>query len=266
MRDRRPARSFGWLIAAGVVAQAALPHDAKAAATPPSPFLCTRALEAADTSASTMPPGLLKAIAQVESGRPTGTGQVVPWPWTINFNGVGYFYPTKAEAIKAVQSLQAGGGESIDVGCMQVNLKFHPQAFASLDDAFDPTRNVGYASRFLRSLYAASSSWPKAAADYHSQTVDIGAAYERRVAAAWRDMHGAGVVRMDGNRTAEFNRLLREQDTARAARYSLVRWGTLSPPANANRMAGQPARPRDATGGNRAMAQGTNTGLVDFVR
>ena len=45
---------------------------------------------------------------------------------------------TRQQAVAAVQALQARGVRSIDVGCLQVNLMYHPIAFASLDDAFDP--------------------------------------------------------------------------------------------------------------------------------
>jgi hypothetical protein len=127
----------------------------------------------------------MRAIALVETGRPAPSGAVHPWPWTINVGGIGHFYETKAEAIAAAQAFQAQGIKSIDVGCMQINLMYHPQAFASLDDAFDPQHNAAYSARFLGALYRATGNWPAAAAAYHSQTPDIGADYERRVLALW---------------------------------------------------------------------------------
>ncbi len=74
---------------------------------------------------------------------------VRPWPWTINVAGQGFFFPTKALAVTAVRELLASGVQSIDVGCLQVNLMFHPAAFASLEQAFDPMANARYAARFL---------------------------------------------------------------------------------------------------------------------
>ena len=106
-------------------------------------------------------------------------------PWTINAENVGSFYDTKEQAIAAVQALQARGVRSIDVGCMQINLMHHADAFSSLDEAFDPRANVAYAARFLNQLFAQLATWPKAAAAYHSQTPEIGADYERRVMAIW---------------------------------------------------------------------------------
>ena len=116
-----------------------------------------------------------------------GAPPPLPWgpPWTINAEGVGSFYATKAEAVDAVRALQARGVRSIDVGCLQINLMNHPEAFGSLEQAFDPNTNASYAGRFLISLFDKMGSWPLAAAAYHSQTPTIGAAYQRKVLAEW---------------------------------------------------------------------------------
>ena len=156
------------------------------ASPPPSPSaLCEAAIVGAERSVR-LPLRLLGAIAEVESGRPDDAGNVRPWPWTINAEGRGQFFASKRDAIDAVRMLQAQGARSIDVGCMQVNLMYHPNAFASLDAAFDPTDNALYAARFLNTLYGISGSWVQAAAAYHSQTPAIGAGYEQRVMARWQ--------------------------------------------------------------------------------
>jgi hypothetical protein len=146
--------------------------------------LCLNATVNAERTAH-LPPRLLDAIALVESGRRDAQGVLMPWPWTINVQGVGHFYETKAEAIAAVQQFQAQGIKSMDVGCMQINLMYHPTAFASLDQAFDPQANTLYAATFITQLYGQTGSWPKAAAAYHSQTPDVGVDYQRRVMALW---------------------------------------------------------------------------------
>ncbi len=152
-----------------------------------SPALCDPAIASAEDSLR-LPPHLLEAIAQVESGRPEpSTGRLQPWPWTINADGDGAFFASKTEAIAAVRALQARGVRSIDVGCMQVNLLFHPAAFASLEQAFDPHANAQYAAHFLNVLHAGSRDWSGAIAAYHSQTQALGADYRRRVLALWQD-------------------------------------------------------------------------------
>src|SRR3546814_15246449 len=70
--------------------------------------------------------------------------------------GRGRFLPSKAAAIEEVRRLQARGIRNIDVGCLQVNLHYHPDAFASLETAFDPEANAAYAADFLVRLREAA--------------------------------------------------------------------------------------------------------------
>ena len=144
-----------------------------------------RAAIAAVERASFIPDRLMQAIGVMESGRKDASGTVAPWPWTINVEGVGHIFETKQQAIAAVLAHQASGKRSIDVGCMQINLHHHPDAFASLEDAFDPAANARYAARFLQQLLAQTGSWPRAVAGYHSLTPDIGNEYARKVLAIW---------------------------------------------------------------------------------
>lgn len=74
---------------------------------------------------------------------------------------------------------------SIDVGCMQVNLNHHPNAFPSLEVAFDPLANARYGAKFLTELQATDQNWLVAAGHYHSQTPDRAMAYRGMVTAAW---------------------------------------------------------------------------------
>ena len=146
---------------------------------------CKEALSASERE-GLIPAGLLSAIALVESGRiDPRSGVVSAWPWTINVAGVGHFYETRAEAIDAVTAAQAAGIQSIDVGCMQISLKYHPKAFASLDEAFEPAFNVRYGSAFLQTLRWSTGSWISAIAAYHSSRAERGQAYAERVAAIW---------------------------------------------------------------------------------
>jgi hypothetical protein len=131
-------------------------------------------------------PGLLAAIAQVESGRrDPQQGSSGPWPWTVSAEGQGRYFETKEEAVAHVRKLQARGVQLIDVGCMQVNLLHHPAAFAGLEEAFDPVANARYAARFLKELQATRNDWMLAASHYHSQTPARAEAYRARIASAW---------------------------------------------------------------------------------
>jgi hypothetical protein len=149
--------------------------------------MCDLAIRSAENWIGT-PPRLLAAIGKVESGRRDPvSGAVHPWPWTVDADGHGFYYSTKAEAVAAVQAMQSQGARSIDIGCMQVNLLHHPDAFASLELGFDPQVNALYAARFLHALFNRTHDWRDAAGLYHSATPDLGAAYRRMVMAIWLD-------------------------------------------------------------------------------
>ncbi len=147
-----------------------------------SPFADCEAAIAAAERAPRIPDKLMPAISRVESGRLDPVSKRVrAWPWTINVEGTGFFFDAKEQAVAAVRALQARGVRSIDVGCMQVNLMHHPTAFASLDDAFEPTVNARYAAQFLMALYRQTGDWNLATANYHSADADRGEDYQRRV-------------------------------------------------------------------------------------
>lgn len=151
----------------------------------PGTVACRAAITAAERAYG-IPDRLMAAIGMVESARrDPQTGQVGPWPWTINAEGAGGYYETKAEAVAAVRDLQARGVRSIDVGCMQINLFHHASAFANLEEAFDPAANARYAARYLTTLMGQTGSWQKAAAWYHSANPEFGEPYARKVMAAW---------------------------------------------------------------------------------
>lgn len=135
-----------------------------------------------------LPQHLLAAISKVESGRWNPSQEAVSaWPWTVTAGGEGRFFPTKAAAIAEVRALRAEGRRNIDVGCMQVNLLHHPEAFADLEEAFDPAQNIDYAARLLLRLRQEARSWTKAIAFYHSRTPKFNGPYRLKVFRAWRE-------------------------------------------------------------------------------
>ena len=152
----------------------------------PDAAACSAAGHAAEQG-SAMPQNLLVSIGMVESGRADPlTGHVAPWPWTVNADGQGQYFQTKEEAEAFVRFAEASGARDVDVGCFQISLQSHPDAFATLDDAFDPAENAAYAARFLGELKSRTGSWNTAIADYHSALPDLGLPYQRLVLAAWK--------------------------------------------------------------------------------
>jgi hypothetical protein len=147
---------------------------------------CMAAGHAAEQDGA-LPANLLLSIGMVESGHADpATGRVAPWPWTVNADGNGQYFPSKDTAMAFVRFALAAGARDVDVGCFQISLQSHPDAFASLDDAFDPGKNAAYAAQFLNALKGRTGSWATAIADYHSALPDLGLPYQRQVLAAWK--------------------------------------------------------------------------------
>jgi len=144
-----------------------------------------------------IPDRLLHAISLVESGRWDAEHRAtLAWPWTVMAEGEGRFLPSKQAAIAEVRKLQARGVRNIDVGCMQVNLLAHPDAFATLDEAFEPRSNVAYAGRFLNELYNQDGNWGQAGAHYHSQTPSEAMPYKAKLMAVWDKARGHADTRV----------------------------------------------------------------------
>lgn len=140
---------------------------------------------------------LLQTIAVVESGKWDHLqNRYVAWPWTVNVNGRGRYYSSKEEAIAAIKEAQAQKAKSIDVGCMQINLKYHGKEFGSLEDMLDPLQNVKYSAKYLRALYSANGrDWKKAAKRYHSGNAREGEIYTKRLENRFASYRVAGLTR-----------------------------------------------------------------------
>jgi len=167
--------AFGWGLFFTVVPVNAMEsHD-----------LCASSIVEAEKSHQ-LPTALLTAISQTESGRWDAASKAISaWPWTVTNGPDGRFFPTKAKAIDHVRALQARGIRNIDVGCMQINLHHHPDAFDDLETAFDPATNAAYAANFLAGLFKAHSSWGEAIRRYHSSNAKYNRPYHEKVARAW---------------------------------------------------------------------------------
>lgn len=134
-----------------------------------------------------VPLGMLYAVGLTESGR-SGSLQ----PYALNIEGRAAYEPDKAAALRAFRKAQRSGAKLIDIGCMQINHHYHAESFESLEDMFDPAKNVAYAARFLSELKEREGSWTKAIARYHAGPKNLPAqkAYVCRVVGS---MVAAGV-------------------------------------------------------------------------
>ncbi len=129
-----------------------------------------------------LPTGVLRSIGQVETGNQ---------PWSVDSDGVGERFASAEDAITHVRR-EAASVRFVDVGCFQVDLAYHPDAFRNLDEAFDPLSNASAAGRYLLALRRSAGSWPEAVARYHSADPGRGGSYSAQVYKALDGRIGSG--------------------------------------------------------------------------
>jgi hypothetical protein len=150
------------------------------------------ALTAQATARHGLPKGLLTAIARTESGPAQGGSALRAWPWTSNIRGRGHYYDSKTEALRHLETVVGRGERSFDVGCMQLNYRWHGARFDTLEQMIDPARNVDYAARYLRDLRDETGDWDTATRYYHSRDPARGQAYLGRVRRALARLDPSG--------------------------------------------------------------------------
>ena len=93
-----------------------------------------------------IPDKLLTSISLVESGIKKNNN-FVSWPWTLNVSGKPMFFDNKDDVLSFLKKNYKN--KNIDVGCMQISLKYHLKEFDSLQNLFEPDKNVKYAAKFF---------------------------------------------------------------------------------------------------------------------
>lgn len=158
---------------------------AAAAASGDAASVCRRAAARVEAEHG-LPRHLLWAISRTESGRwDKARGRSFAWPWTVTSGSDSFRLETKDDAVATVERLRRAGRRNIDVGCMQINLMYHPDAFSDLGEALDPMNNARYAASLLERHRAEARTWARAVAWYHSRTPERGNAYRGKVYDHW---------------------------------------------------------------------------------
>ena len=142
-----------------------------------------------------IPNGLLHAIGKVESGRFLNNNNHVIWPWTVNHAGKSLFFNTKRQMEKYVLKNVMENDHNIDVGCMQINLKWHKNYFKKINDMFALEPNISYAASFLIQLKNRYGSWDKAIKHYHSSDPEKNKPYFEKVKSFWKNKETFQIVK-----------------------------------------------------------------------
>ncbi len=149
-----------------------------------------------------IPDKLLTSISLVESGIKK-KNSFVSWPWTLNVGGKSMFFDNKNDALNFLKKNYKN--KNIDVGCMQISLKYHINEFDSLENILDPDQNVKYAAKFLKNLFSKYKRWNEAISRYHSSVPIRKKQYLQRVKNYWADLRQKKIIIQPNhsNRTKE---------------------------------------------------------------
>ncbi len=115
------------------------------------------------SAAYDIPLGVLYAVGLTETGR---RGSLAPF--ALNIDGAPFFPPSLDAALRMFSDAKHNGAKLVDIGCMQINHKYHGARSRSLMEMFEPRRNVDYAARFLRELRRHEPNWTLTVARYHA--------------------------------------------------------------------------------------------------
>ena len=131
-----------------------------------------------------LPKNILLAISLTETGRLVD-GMFIPWPWSLNVKGKGYYLDSKKQATNYALKNIKNFTKNVDIGCMQINYYYHGKKFSKFDDMIHPKINVLYAGYFLLDLREKYGSWKEAIMRYHSSNPIRKKSYYNKVLNNW---------------------------------------------------------------------------------
>ncbi|MWB76620.1 lytic transglycosylase domain-containing protein [Pseudooceanicola sp. 216_PA32_1] len=137
-----------------------------------------------------VPAKLMQALTRQETGRNVD-GELRGWPWALNVGGKGQWFATSRDLERSIAAQQASGVTNMDIGCFQINFRWHRDNFASLQDMIDPLENARYAARFLRDLHGETGDWTESVGLFHSRNTQFSKPYLRRFARIYASLDDA---------------------------------------------------------------------------
>jgi hypothetical protein len=146
-------------------------------------------------AAAGVAPSVLYGIACQETHARWRDGSDRPWPWTLTVNrGVQAGeaggsavragprrFNSRVDAEQALSAYLASGVRDIDVGLMQINLRWHGRRVDNPLRLLDPRTSLAVAASVLREASAGAVGLRQAVGRYHSRQAARGQAYADRV-------------------------------------------------------------------------------------
>lgn len=146
-----------------LAAPAALAATRRASAIPPGYAAVAKELR--------IPAAILYGVALQESVMAFGEPRrrtLLPWPWTLNIAGTPARLATRAAAEERLRSALRAGIDSVDIGPMGINWRYHQERLVSIERSLDPYWNLRVGAGLLAGHFADCADWTEAVGRYHS--------------------------------------------------------------------------------------------------
>ena len=167
--------------------------------------LCENTIESVELQTD-IPKGLLLGIGKAEAIRKINNKYII-WPWTINHAGKSLFFDNKEQMKNYVFKNLKRKNFNIDVGCMQINIKWHKNNFKKISDMFEVNPNISYAASFLKQLKNKHGSWDKAIKHYHSSDPKKNNPYLIKVKNFWKKAENTKIIKFETNKIENFKKI-----------------------------------------------------------
>ena len=167
--------------------------------------LCENTIESVELQTD-IPKGLLLGIGKAEAIRKINNKYII-WPWTINHAGKSLFFDTKKQMSNYVFKTLKRNDFNIDVGCMQINIKWHKNNFKKISDMFEVNPNISYAASFLKQLKNKHGSWDKAIKHYHSSDPKKNNPYLMKVKSFWKKVENTKIIKVEANKIKSLKKI-----------------------------------------------------------
>ncbi len=167
--------------------------------------LCENTIESVELQTD-IPKGLLLGIGKAEAIRKINNKYII-WPWTINHAGKSLFFDTKKQMTNYVFKNLKRNDFNIDVGCMQINIKWHKNNFKKISDMFEINPNISYAASFLQQLKNKYGSWDKAIKHYHSSDPKKNKPYLIKVKSFWKKVAEEKIIKAKNIKYESFKKI-----------------------------------------------------------
>ena len=167
--------------------------------------LCENTIESVELQTD-IPKGLLLGIGKAEAIRKINNKYII-WPWTINHAGKSLFFDNKEQMKNYVFKNLKRKDFNIDVGCMQINIKWHKNNFKKISDMFEVNPNISYAASFLKQLKNKHGSWDKAIKHYHSSDPKKNNPYLIKVKSFWKKAENTKKIKVETNKIESLKKI-----------------------------------------------------------